>query len=271
MNSYPYLTFPNIDPVLFEIGPLSIRWYALAYVAGIFIGWWLLKRLSNKDTPPLLSEAALDDIIIYAILGIIIGGRIGYVLFYNLPFYMNNPLEALKVWRGGMSFHGGLLGIVTVMILFARRFKIPFFQLTDLLAVVAPIGLFFGRIANFINGELWGRAADVPWAMVFPTGGNVARHPSQLYEASLEGLALFIIMILMVYLTRIREKIGALSGLFLLGYGLARAFVEQYREPDEQIGFLWEGLTMGQLLSTPMIVGGIGLILWGLSNKRVAN
>ncbi len=266
-----YLVFPQIDPVLLEIGPLAIRWYALAYVAGIFLGWWLLKRLSDKSTPPLLNEKALDDIILYAIFGIIIGGRLGYVMFYNPAYYSTHLMDALKIWQGGMSFHGGLAGVIVAMWLFAKRFKVPYLKLTDLLAVVAPIGLFFGRIANFINGELWGRATDVPWAMVFPTGGELPRHPSQLYEAALEGLALFIIMLLLVNFTKIREKTGVLSGLFLLGYGAARAFVEQFREPDEQLGFLWEGLTMGQMLSAPMILGGAFLIFYGLKKRHVAH
>ena len=266
-----YLAFPHIDPILFEIGPLAIRWYALAYVAGIFLGWWLLKRLSEKSSPSLLGEKALDDIILYAIFGIILGGRLGYVLFYNPAYYANHWLDALKIWQGGMSFHGGLVGVIIAMWIFTKRFQIPYLKLTDLLAVVAPIGLFFGRIANFINGELWGRAADVPWAMVFPTGGPEPRHPSQLYEAALEGLLLFIIMILLVNFTKIREKTGMLSGLFLLGYGFARSFVEQYREPDEQLGFLWEGFTMGQFLSTPMILGGLFLIFYGLKKRHVAH
>ncbi|MDG1287927.1 MAG: prolipoprotein diacylglyceryl transferase [Rickettsiales bacterium] len=265
-----YLEFPQIDPVLFEVGPLAIRWYALAYVAGIFIGWWLLKRLSDKTTPPLMGPKALDDIMLYAIFGIILGGRLGYVLFYNLPFYLENPLMALQIWKGGMSFHGGLAGVILAMILFARRFEILFLKLMDLLAVVAPIGLFFGRIANFINGELWGRVADVPWGMIFPSGGNIVRHPSQLYEAALEGVVLFVILFILISCTRVREKAGMLSGLFLLGYGAARGFVEQYREPDQQVGFLWESLTMGQLLSTPMILGGLFLIFWSLRKRDVA-
>ena len=271
MNEQSYLVFPQIDPVLIEIGPLAIRWYALAYVAGIFLGWWLLKRLSDKSSPPLLSEKALDDIILYAIIGIIIGGRLGYVLFYNPAYYANHLVDALKIWQGGMSFHGGLAGVIVAMWLFARRFEIPYLKLTDLLAVVAPIGLFFGRVANFINGELWGRAAEVPWAMVFPSGGNVPRHPSQLYEAALEGLALFVLLLVLVKFTAIRQKTGMLSGLFLLGYGAARSFVEQYREPDEQLGFLWEGFTMGQFLSTPMILGGLFLVFYGMKQRHVAH
>ena len=264
MNENAYMTFPQIDPILFELGPLAIRWYALAYVAGIFLGWWLLKRLSDQNSPPLLNQKALDDVIIYAIFGIILGGRFGYVMFYNLPYYMQHPLEALKIWQGGMSFHGGLLGVTLAMLLFAYRFKIHALKLADLLAVVAPIGLFFGRIANFINGELWGRATDVPWAMIFPTGGNIPRHPSQLYEAALEGGLLFIILLSLASFTNIREKTGMLMGLFLMGYAVTRGFVEQYREPDQQIGFLWDAMTMGQLLSMPMLIIGALLVVTSL-------
>lgn len=264
MTENSYLTFPQIDPVLIEIGPLAIRWYALAYVAGIFLGYWLLKRLSDRIAPPLLSQEALDDIILYTIFGIIIGGRLGYVLFYNPGYYVAHPLEALKIWQGGMSFHGGLTGMIAAMWLFARKYGVGFLKLTDLLAVVAPIGLFFGRVANFINGELWGRAADVPWAMVFPNAGGVPRHPSQLYEAALEGVLLFILLLSLVHFTKIRESIGMLSGLFLVGYALARGFVEQFREPDEQLGLLWEGLSMGQLLSLPMLAVGLLLIVLSL-------
>ncbi len=270
MFEQSHLTFPQIDPVLLELGPFALRWYALAYVAGIFLGWWLLKRLSEKSTPPLLQEKALDDIILYAIIGIILGGRLGYVLFYNPAYYAQFPLEALKVWQGGMSFHGGLAGVIIAMFLFARRFDVPYIKLTDLLAVAAPIGLFFGRLANFVNGELWGRVTDVPWAMVFPTGGPLPRHPSQLYEAGLEGLLLFIILFSLAMFTRIREKTGMLSGLFLLGYGAARSFVEQFREPDQQLGFIWGEMTMGQLLSTPMILGGLLLIGLSLRKRHVA-
>ena len=270
MGENSYLIFPQIDPVLLEIGPLAIRWYALAYVAGIFFGWWLLKYLNDETSPRLLAQKALDDIIIYAIFGIILGGRLGYVLFYNLPYYSQYPLEALKIWQGGMSFHGGFVGGALALLLFARKFEVPFLKLADLIAVVSPIGLFFGRIANFINGELWGRASDVSWAMVFPTGGNIPRHPSQLYEAILEGMVLFAIMGLLISYTKAREKPGFLSGVFLVGYGIARSIVEQFREPDDQIGFLWEIFTMGQLLSLPMVLGGVFLIYRSLRKPHVS-
>jgi phosphatidylglycerol:prolipoprotein diacylglycerol transferase len=262
------LIFPQIDPVIVHIGPLSIRWYALAYVAGVFGGWWLLKKFNTRQNGEvLLAEKPLDDIIVYSILGIILGGRLGYVLFYNLPLYLDHPLEALKVWQGGMSFHGGLLGMIGAMILLARRYKIPFLELMDRCAIVAPIGLCFGRLANFINGELWGRASDVPWAMAFPTGGNIARHPSQLYEAATEGLLLFLILFTLALRTRILDKVGALSGLFLIGYAAARMFCEHFREPDAQIGFLWDGFTMGQLLSLPLMLGGMYLVYSACRSK----
>lgn len=265
------LTFPQIDPVLIHLGPLSIRWYAVAYVAGVFGGWWLLKKFNTrKNGEALLAEKPLDDIIVYSILGIILGGRIGYVLFYNLPLYLDHPLEALKVWQGGMSFHGGLLGMIGAMILFARRYKISFLELMDRCAIVAPIGIFFGRLANFINGELWGRTTDVPWAMIFPTGGELPRHPSQLYEAATEGLLLFLILFTLALRTKILDKIGALSGLFLIGYALARTFCEQFREPDAQIGFLFGHLTMGQLLSAPLLLGG-AYLLWASCRSKTSS
>ena len=198
------LAFPHIDPVLIQIGPLAIRWYALAYIGGVFLGWTLLKRFNTRaDGSTLLAEKPLDDIIVYTIFGIILGGRVGYVLFYDFARYAANPMEALQVWHGGMSFHGGLLGMIGAMVLFARRFKIPFLELMDRCAIVAPIGLCFGRLANFINGELWGRATDVSWAMIFPTGGDIPRHPSQLYEAGTEGVLLFLIVFLLASRTGI--------------------------------------------------------------------
>jgi phosphatidylglycerol:prolipoprotein diacylglycerol transferase len=258
------LPFPHIDPVLFQIGPLALRWYALAYIGGVFLGWMLLKRFNTRAAiqppQPLLTEKPLDDITVYAIIGIILGGRIGYVLFYNLPVYLEHPLAALAVWQGGMSFHGGLMGMLVAMAIFARRFKIPYLELMDRCAIVAPMGIGFGRLANFINAELWGRVSDVPWAMIFPTGGELPRHPSQLYEASTEGLLLFILLFTLACRTRILDKVGGLSGLFLVGYALARMFCEQFREPDEQIGFLWNIMTMGQLLSLPLLLLGSFLL-----------
>lgn len=260
------IAFPNIDPVIIQLGPLAVRWYALAYVAGILLGWWYLIRLNKKDE--VLNKKALDDIIVWATLGIILGGRLGYVLFYNAEYYFTYPLEILKVWSGGMSFHGGLVGLLAAIYLLCCKEKLSFLRVMDLVACVAPIGLFFGRVANFINGELYGRVTDVAWGVVFPGGGELPRHPSQLYEALLEGLALFIIMVLLIAFTKIRKRPGALGGVFLMGYALSRSVVEFFREPDEQIGFLFHDFTMGQLLSAPMFLIGLVMIIWSIRAKK---
>lgn len=252
------LTFPEIDPVALAIGPIAIRWYSLAYIAGIIAGWWLVWKLDEKK--PILSKSALDDMIVYAVIGIIGGGRLGYILFYKFSYYLEHPLEALQLWHGGMSFHGGMLGFLFAIWLFCRKQKIGFFTLTDRLAVVAPIGLFFGRCANFINGELYGRVTDSPLGMVFPGSDGAPRHPSQLYQAGLEGLLLFIILILLATKTRAKETTGRLGGVFLVGYGIARSIGELFREPDAQLGFLFAGITMGQLLCLPMILAGLYLL-----------
>ena len=234
------IPFPTIDPVLISIGPFAIRWYALAYIVGIMLGWRLVRRLVQRPGWQVTPEA-IDDLLFYVTLGVILGGRIGYVLFYQTGYYLSHPLDILAVWHGGMSFHGGLLGVLTATMLFARSRKLAFFELTDAMAVVTPIGLFFGRIANFINGELWGRVTDVPWAMVFPNAGPEPRHPSQLYEAGLEGLVLFAVMLWCAYRPRRPGARGALSGVFLIGYALARIPVEFFRQPDAQLGFLAGG------------------------------
>jgi phosphatidylglycerol:prolipoprotein diacylglycerol transferase len=255
------LTYPHIDPVLLQIGPFAIRWYALAYLTGVLSGWWLLAKMNMRVEPPILSKQAYDDIMAYAILGIILGGRLGYVLFYKPEHYFTHPLEIVMVWQGGMSFHGGLLGMITAMVIFSRKYKCAFLSLMDMLAVAAPIGLCLGRLANFINGELFGRITDSPLGMVFPTGGPFPRHPSQLYEASLEGIVLFIILVTIAFTTRALEKRGLLSGLFLIGYCAARSISEMFREPDSFIGYLPGGFTMGQLLSAPMLIIGAYLII----------
>ena len=260
-NVLPLLAipFPAIDPVLISIGPFAIRWYALAYIVGIVLGWRLVRRLVQrpgwKPTPE-----AIDDLVFYVTLGIILGGRIGYVLFYQPGHYLTQPLDMLAVWRGGMSFHGGLVGVLVATWLFARKQGYAFFELTDALAVATPIGLFLGRIANFINAELWGRVTDMPWGVVFPTAGPEPRHPSQLYEAGLEGLVLFAVMLWFARQPYGPTVRGRLSGIFLIGYALARILVEFFREPDVQIGFLFGGITMGQLLSLPMLAFGIFLV-----------
>ena len=253
------ILFPNIDPVAVHLGPLAIRWYALAYVVGLLIGWRYCLRLCVLS-PHKITREQIDDFLFWAIIGVILGGRTGYVLFYNLPFYSEHPLEIFAVWRGGMSFHGGFLGVLVAVAAFTRNRKIPFVALSDIIAAAAPIGLFFGRIANFINGELYGRVTDVPWGVIFPAGGPEPRHPSQLYEAGLEGLLLFVLLWLMAYLGRGLERPGLLTGTFLAGYGLARIAAEYFRQPDVQIGFLAGGVTMGQVLSVPLVIAGIWLI-----------
>ena len=249
------VAFPEIDPVIFQIGPFAIRWYALAYVAGLIIGWQMMMRFARAEGSR-ISAKQVDDFLVWATLGVILGGRLGYVLFYKPDYYFSAPAEIFMVWQGGMSFHGGFLGVVLATILYCRRQKIAILDFGDLLATVVPIGLFFGRIANFINGELYGRTTDVPWGMVFPEGGDLPRHPSQLYEAFLEGAVLFILLIIFRR-TRFAEKQGFIMGMFFAGYAVARSIVELFREPDAYLGFLIGGLTMGQLLSLPMLVIGL--------------
>ena len=261
---YLILPFPEFDPVLVHIGPFAIRWYALAYIAGILIGWVYAKAILRSprawggEAP--ISSVQFDDFVLWVTLGIILGGRIGYVLFYNLPHFLEHPLEIIELWKGGMSFHGGFVGCVLAVVLFARRREISILSLGDVTCAVAPIGLFFGRLANFINGELWGRPSEMPWAIVFPGAGPEPRHPSQLYEALLEGVVLFVVLALFVRFGALKRP-GLILGAFALFYGLARSFSEFFREPDAQLGFLWGGLTMGMLLSLPMILGG-ALIIW---------
>lgn len=274
------LTYPHIDPVALAIGPfslpvvgvitLAIRWYSLAYLGGVFLGWWLVKKLNNRLTPPTLTKEALDDIMVYAILGIVLGGRLGYVLFYKPGFYFSHPREIFMVWQGGMSFHGGLIGMITAMFIFSRRFKLSFLGVMDLLAIAAPIGICLGRMANFINGELYGRATDSPIGMIFPDSDGQPRYPSQLIEASLEGVVLFAFLLLVARFTRTLEKRGKLGGLFLLGYSIARSISELFREPDSFIGFLPGGITMGQVLSAPMLLIGLYLVFRRVDPAKTA-
>ena len=254
------IPFPNIDPVAIHLGSFGIRWYSLAYMAGILLGWWVIARENVRRPLANLNKAALDDMVVWAVLGIVLGGRLGYVFFYKPEHYLHNPVEILHVWEGGMSFHGGLIGTIIAFYLFCRKYKIRFLALMDLISCATPIGLFFGRIANFINGELFGRVTDAHIGMVFPSGGALPRHPSQLYEAALEGLLLFIIMMLLLKKTNARDKVGFLSGIFFILYGLARIVCEYFREPDSFLGFLYAGTTMGQLLSLPMIIIGLYLV-----------
>jgi phosphatidylglycerol---prolipoprotein diacylglyceryl transferase len=266
------LPFPAIDPVIFSIGPLAVHWYGAAYVAGILLGWFYARRIVANDTvwangTSPMTLADIDDFLMWAALGIVAGGRIGYVLFYDFASLAANPLSLFAVWNGGMSFHGGLIGTTVAMILFARARQIPIWSLFDVVAAVVPIGLFFGRIANFINSELWGRVTDVPWAFVFPTGGPLPRHPSQLYEAALEGVVLLVVLAALIYRSGMLARPGFIAGAFVAGYGLARIVVEFFREPDSHIGYLagnW--LTMGMILSLPMVALG----LWAMVASRPA-
>lgn len=255
------MPFPDIDPIAIAIGPIAIRWYALAYITGLLGGWWYLKRLA-RAAGSVVTGAHIDDFLVWATLGVVLGGRLGYVLFYKPTYYLAHPLEIFQVWQGGMAFHGGLLGVVVATLLFCRKRGLPPLALGDLLVVVAPIGLFFGRIANFINGELWGRVTDVPWGVVFPHAGPEPRHPSQLYEAALEGLVLFIVLNVCWRMPAVRARRGTVFGLFIMGYGTARFIVEFFRAPDPHLGFLYAGATMGQLLSLPMIALGLAIAVW---------
>jgi phosphatidylglycerol:prolipoprotein diacylglycerol transferase len=251
------IAFPAIDPVLIQIGPIAIRWYALAYIAGLF-GGMMYMRWQVTKAPALMSKTQVDDFFLWVLAGVILGGRLGYVLFYKPGSYLSDPISIFKTWEGGMSFHGGLLGVILAILLFARHAKVSKWYIGDLVSCSVPIGLGLGRLANFINGELWGRVApDVSWAMVFPGGGPLPRHPSQLYQAALEGLALFVIVNLLWRNEAIRRRPGILTGVFLIGYGLFRIVAELFREPDNFIGFLPGGTTMGQWLSLPMILFGL--------------
>ncbi|MEG3640907.1 prolipoprotein diacylglyceryl transferase [Magnetococcus sp. PR-3] len=246
------ISFPQIDPIMFEVGPLAIRWYGMMYTLSFIVGWPLLKRRAQRVMPE-LSVDHLGDIMVYTLLGLVLGGRFGYVLFYNFDYFISDPLAMLRIWEGGMSFHGGLLGGVTACLLYSRKTNIPCLTLADLVFPIVPLGLLFGRIGNFINGELWGRISDLPWAMVFPGAGPYARHPSQLYEAFLEGVVLFIVL---NWLARKTRSSGFLLGAFMVGYGLSRFLVEFVREPDAHLGLLTLGLSMGQWLTLPLLVLG---------------
>jgi phosphatidylglycerol:prolipoprotein diacylglycerol transferase len=251
------MSFPQIDPIIFQIGPLAIRWYGMMYLLGFGAAYLLITHLSRMRNLA-LSKEGVSDLLFYGVIGVVLGGRLGYVLFYNPGQYLSKPLEIFAVWQGGMSFHGGLIGVVLASIFFCWRRQLPILLAGDVLATSSTIGLGLGRVGNFINGELWGRATDLPWGMVFPGGGRLSRHPSQLYEAILEGLVLFLVLYL---LHRRNVKEGVPFFCFFIGYGLFRFLVEFVRQPDAHLGFLWGGATMGQLLSLPMILFGLcGLI-----------
>ena len=259
------LVHPQFDPVALQLGPVSIRWYGLMYLVG-FVGGLLLGRLRVRTRPDLGWTARdLDDLLFYCVLGVVLGGRLGYVLFYKWSEYMHEPIRILYVWEGGMSFHGGFLGVILAMWWFARRTHRKWFEVTDFLAPLAPVGLAAGRIGNFINAELWGRPTEVPWAMIFRNVDELPRHPSQLYEAALEGVLLFVVLWLF---SRKPRPTGAVSGLFLLGYGVMRFAVEFTREPDSFLGLLAMGWSMGQWLSLPMIVGGVVMLVWAYRSAR---
>ena len=257
--SLPAIAFPVIDPVIVAIGPFAIRWYALAYIVGLVAGWQMAMRIATRPGSNATPQQ-VDGFLLWATLGVVLGGRLGYVLFYNPAYFVQHPAEIVQLWKGGMSFHGGFLGCVAAVIAFARHRGIAILSLGDIVCAVAPIGLFLGRIANFVNAELWGRTTDVPWAFVFPGAGPLPRHPSQLYEATLEGVVLFIALAVMIRAGALTRP-GTILGSFCLGYGVARTICEFFREPDAQLGFLWGGLTMGMLLSLPLIVAGVALIL----------
>jgi phosphatidylglycerol:prolipoprotein diacylglycerol transferase len=256
------MNFPQFDSVIIQIGPLAIRWYALAYIGGLVAGWRIVRTLAQRS-PAVATPLQVDDFLTWATLGVVLGGRLGYVIFYQPLRFLAEPLQIFAVWQGGMSFHGGFLGVAIALIIFCRRQGIPIFGFADRIAVVAPIGLGLGRVANFINGELWGREAPswLPWAMRFPTGGDVLRHPSQIYQALMEGLILAIVMFVLVRRDAVRARFGLLTGVFLIGYAIARIVGEVFRQPDAFLGFLFAGATMGQLLSLPMAAAGLWLIL----------
>ena len=261
------MTFPDFDPVLVHIGPFAIRWYALAYVAGILLGWRYAVNLIRSPqlwggTTPTANDRQIDDLVLWLTLGVIGGGRIGYILFYKPALIWTDPVEIIRLWNGGMSFHGGLLGVTAALVGFAIANRIQVVRLADLVAPCVPIGLFFGRIANFINGELWGRPTTVPWAMIFPHAGPEPRHPSQLYEAALEGLTLFLVLRWGTHIAKLLPRRGALTGIFLVGYALTRIALENVREPDRDMPHFPLGLTMGMMLSIPMLIAGLALIGW---------
>ena len=263
----------NFDPILIDLGFFQLRWYSLAYILGIILGWvYAIKIIKKTENITInfesIKKSDFDDLIIYLVLGIILGGRLGYVIFYNLEYYSQNLLEIFKLWQGGMSFHGGLLGIIIAVLIFSKNRNTNFFKYSDIIACVAPIGLCLGRIANFINGELFGKASTLPWSIVFPNGGNIARHPSQIYEAILEGIVLFIIINFFALKKKLLFRTGYISGLFLIFYSIARIFSENFREPDVHLGYLFNYFSMGTLLSIFTLTAGFLVIFFIKKNEQ---
>lgn len=257
------MNFPHIDPVLIEIGPLAVCWYGLMYLFGFMFALWLANKRADKPNSGWTRDQ-VSDLLFAGFLGVVIGGRVGYVLFYNFGYFLDNPLYLFEVWTGGMSFHGGLLGVISAMLWYGYKNNRSFFTIADFVAPLVPFGLGAGRLGNFMNGELWGRVTDVPWAMVFPTGGPFPRHPSQLYEFALEGVVLFFIL---NWFIRKPRPLGAVSGLFLFGYGTFRFLVEYVRQPDAQLGLFGDWISMGQILSLPMVIGGLLMMLWAFKRN----
>ncbi|NOU50742.1 prolipoprotein diacylglyceryl transferase [Pseudoalteromonas sp. JBTF-M23] len=260
------LQFPQIDPVIFSIGPLSVRWYGVMYLIGFLFAMWMANRQAEKPNSDWTKEQ-VSDLLFYSMLGVILGGRIGYVLFYQFSYFVENPMYLFRIDQGGMSFHGGALGVVTAIVVFALRSKKSIVSVGDFVVPLVPVGLMAGRIGNFINGELWGRTTDVPWAFVFPTGGPLPRHPSQLYEAFFEGLVLFVMLVLF---TKKPRPAGSVAGLFLLGYGVFRFSIEYFREPDAHIGLYGGVISQGQILSLPMVIAGVALMVWAYKTQPVS-
>lgn len=270
------LTFPQIDPVALQLGPIAIRWYGLAYLVGILLGWRYGRRLIGnqrlwRDGQPPITPVSFDDLLLWVTIGIVLGGRLGHVFFYQPEIYLADPLAALRIWDGGMSFHGGLLGTILAIALFALKTKAPILPIFDIAAAAVPFGLFFGRLANFVNAELYGRVSDVPWAMVFPGGGPLPRHPSQLYEAALEGVLLFVVLRIMTHGFGSLKYPGLTGGVFFAGYGVARIFVEFFRQPDDYLGFIGGFLTMGMILSAPMVLIGLAVAAYAVRKTKEAS